>query len=217
MLKNSLRKLVKQQGNLLFGIADVLPFKSGWIELPQEAVSGLNYGISIGIPLSKRVLLSVEEEPTKLYSYHYKQVNYFLDRVGVLISDFIQKRGYNALPIPASQTIDHAKQKAHLSHKEIANAAGLGWRGRNNLLVNPKYGSAIRLVTILTDAPLRPDKPLKEECGSCRKCIAVCPAESIKINPEDFSQDSCYKKLCEFQKLPGIGHHICGICVKACL
>lgn len=201
---------------MLLGIANVTPFKARWIELPQEAVSGLNLGISIGIPLSKKVLLSVEDQPTKLYSYHYKQINYFLDKIGVIVTNFIQQEGYNALPIPASQTIDHAKMMGHLSHKEIAIAAGIGWKGRNNLVINPKHGCGIRLVTILTDAPLELDKPLGQDCGSCQKCISACPAGAIKTDPKNFDLSSCYKKLCEFQKLPGIGHHICGICVKAC-
>lgn len=201
----------------MFGIANVEKFKSNWVELPEKAVSGLNYGISIGIPLSRNILLSIDNQPTKLYSYHYKQINYFLDKIGVLVANFVQEKGYDALPIPASQTIDHAKRKGHLSHKEIAIAAGLGWKGRNNLVVNPKYGSATRLVTILTNAQIDADKPLDKECGECKKCISVCPAGSIKINPKDFDSESCYKKLCEFQRLPGIGHHICGICVKACI
>lgn len=212
-----LKKLLEQQGNLLFGVTNVEQFKSNWKELPQEAILGLSYGISIGLPLSRSVLLSIDNQPTKLYSYHYKQVNYYLDRIGLLVTNFIQGQGYNALPIPASQTIDHLKQKGHLSHKEIAVAAGLGWRGRNNLVVNPKYGSAIRLVTILTDMPLDLSRSLEQNCGSCHKCIPVCPSGSIKMDTKEFDSSSCYKKLCEFQKLPGIGHHICGICVKACM
>jgi epoxyqueuosine reductase QueG len=216
-LRNKLKKLISEQGNLLFGVADVTSFKSYWLELPEKAVKGLNYGISIGLPLSKGVLSSIEAAPTRLYSYHYKQVNYFLDRLGVLVTNFIQAEKYNALPIPASQTIDHAKQKAHLSHRAVAIAAGLGWKGRNNLLVNPLYGSAVRLVTILTDMPLGFDKPLDKGCGNCIKCISLCPAGSIKTDPKEFDSESCYKKLCEFQKIPGIGHHICGICVNACM
>lgn len=216
MLKKKIQKLIEQQGNLLFGVADVEPFKQYWTELPEKAISGLKYGICIAIPLSRNVLRSIENQPTKLYSYHYKQINYFLDRIGILISNFIQSEGYNALPIPASQTIDREKQKGHLSHKHIAIAAGLGWKGRNNLVVNPKYGSAIRLVTVLTDMPLEPDAPLNEDCGLCQKCIALCPSGSIKLDPKQFDSDSCYRQLCEFQKLPGIGHHICGICVNAC-
>lgn len=201
----------------MFGVTNVEPFKSKWTELPNEAISGLNYGISIGFPLSKKVLLSIDKEPTKLYSYHYKQVNYFLDKIELLVTNYLQNEGYEALPIPASQTIDHAKRKGHLSHKEIAVSAGLGWKGRNNLVVNPKYGSAIRLVTILTNAPLSIDKPLNKDCGVCQKCVFVCPAGSIKMDPADFDSESCYRKLCEFQKLQGIGHHICGICVKVCM
>ena len=66
----------------------------------------------------------------------------------------IQDLGYQAIPIAASQIVDWKTQKAYLSHKHVARAAGLGWIGRNNLLVNEQFGSRIRLVTILTEIPL---------------------------------------------------------------
>jgi len=217
MLKDTLRKLILNQGDLLFGVANVMPFRQNWTELPEGCIVGMDKAVSIAVPLSRKVLDSVEICPTKLYSYHYKQINYFLDRMGLLVMNFLQANGFEALPVPASQTIDHAKQKAHLSHRHIAVAAGLGWMGRNNLLVTPKYGSVVRLVSILTNAPLEIDSPLNTDCGECVNCVSACPAGSIKIDPKEFDKESCYKKLCEFQKLPGVGHHICGICVRACV
>ena len=64
--------------------------------------------------------------------------------------------------MPASQIVDWEKQTAHLSHKKIGELAGIGFIGRNNLLVNPEIGSRFRLATILTNMPLEPDKKLKE-------------------------------------------------------
>jgi epoxyqueuosine reductase QueG len=88
--------------------------------------------------------------------------------------------------------------------------------GRNNLLVNYELGSRFRLVTILTDMPLEVNEPLERDCGECRKCLSVCPAEAIRERREDFDHWKCFEKLREFHKLPNIGQHICGICVKAC-
>ena len=121
-----------------------------------------------------------------------------------------------ALSIPASQIIDWQQQKAQISHKEIGCLAGLGWIGRNNLLVNPKFGSQFRLISILTDLPLNVDSPLENGCGDCKNCLTVCPVSAIKEKQEDFDHLSCFNKLKEFQKKGIVGQYICGVCVKAC-
>ena len=53
--------------------------------------------------------------------------------------------------------VDWQGQRGHISHKHIAVAAGLGWIGRNNLLVHPRHGGRLRLNTVLTDMELVPD------------------------------------------------------------
>jgi epoxyqueuosine reductase QueG len=97
----------------------------------------------------------------------------------------------------------------------IGQLAGLGWIGRNNLLVNPELGSRHRLVTILTDMPLVPGRPLDRDCGDCFACLQTCPAQAIKENEEDFDHWACFDKLKEFRRQV-VGQHICGVCVKAC-
>jgi epoxyqueuosine reductase QueG len=132
------------------------------------------------------------------------------------VCNYIQKIGYSALPIPASQILDWQSQKAHLSHKKIGVLAGLGWIGRNNLLVNKKLGSQFRLVSILTDMPLKTDKPTKDNCGVCRACIEICPPAAIKEKIQDFDYLKCFEKLKEFQKQRLVDQYICGVCVNAC-
>jgi epoxyqueuosine reductase QueG len=103
-----------------------------------------------------------------------------------------------------------------VSHKHVGRAAGLGWFGRNNLLVNPGLGARFRLVTILTDMPLEPARPLDDGCTTCRACAAVCPAGAIKESRDEFDHRACFEKLKEFQKLRLVSQLICGVCVKAC-
>ena len=157
----------------------------------------------------------IKDRPTSLYFHHYRQLNFFLDRGAFLLASYIQDLGFKALPIAASQIIDWEKQEGHVSHKKVGCLAGLGWNGRNNLLVNPEFGSRLRLVTILTDMPLEVDKPLDQDCGVCRKCIAPCPAQAIKEKRKDFDHLTCFEKLKEFRN-SGIGQYICGVCIKAC-
>jgi len=161
-------------------------------------------------------VLTVQDYPTALYLHHYRQVNFLLDRAALLTAGFIQDRGFQALPIAASQIIDWDNQKAHVSHKKVGELAGLGWLGRNNLLIHPEFGSQIRLVTILTDMPLAAGAPLDTDCGECRRCAAACPAHAIKDAKDEFDHRACFEQLKEFRRRGLVGQFICGVCVKAC-
>jgi len=210
------KKLCLKEGLDLFGVADISDEKKEFA-LSQRILKKLDRAISLGLGLSKCVLEELEREPTRLYFHHYRSINTFLDQATLKISLQIQRKGYSALAIPASQILDWQNQRGHLSHKRIGYLAGLGWIGRNNLLVNEKLGSGFRLATILTDMPLKADEPTAKDCGKCRACIRVCPAGAIKDRPVDFDHLSCFEKLKEFQKKRLVDQYICGVCINACL
>jgi len=211
-----IKNLCRQPGGSLFGVADLHSFKREEILLPPNLINQLSYAISVGYHLSDAVLEEVENQPTPLYFHHYQRANILLDTIGLTVTSTIQDLGYRAMPIPASQLVDWKNQRGHLSHKHVARAAGLGWIGRNNLLVNEQFGSRIRLVTVLTDLPLPVDSPSLKNCGSCRRCLSVCPAQAIKERQEDFDHLRCYEQLRAFAKTLHFSHNICGVCVKAC-
>lgn len=73
----------------------------------------------------------------------------------------MQAAGAKAVPIPASMILDNKNWTLFISPKIVAIVAGIGWQGKNLLVVNQDFGSRIRLVTVLKDANLEPDKPLK--------------------------------------------------------
>jgi epoxyqueuosine reductase QueG len=214
-LKDELREFSMALGISLFGVASVKEIKKEFL-FSDEALKDLDYAISLGLRLSDAILEDISSFPTKIYFHHYRQANALLDQIAFKVSGFIQSKGYRALPVPASQILDWEKQTGHLSHKKIGELAGLGFIGRNNLLVNPEIGSRFRLVTILTDMKLEPDKKLQLNCGGCRACINVCPAGAIKENEEDFDHIRCFEKLKEFRDKRLVDQFICGICVKAC-
>jgi len=212
---NSLKKYCMGLGADLFGVADITDARKDFT-LSPKVVAKLDRAVVLGVRLSQAILSEIEQAPTRLYFHHYRTANAFLDQTALKVCNHIQGKGFSALPIPASQIVDWEKQTAHLSHKKIGLLAGLGWIGRNNLLVNSKFGSQFRLVTVLTDMPLAPDKPTKENCGSCRLCVVVCPAKAIKEDSVDFDHQQCFLKLKEFQKQHLVDQYICGVCVNVC-
>jgi len=89
----------------------------------------------------------------------------------------LEEKGYNCIIYPFN-----------LSQKKMAQLAGLGAIGKNSLLINPTYGPWIRLQSILTDAPLKPDQPYTTDlCKNCTRCIDACPTNALTpyvIDPE---------------------------------
>jgi epoxyqueuosine reductase QueG len=213
---DQLKKFVLAEGGSLYGVAKTAVVEKWIHSLSPKTINKLDRAISVGFHLSDRVLEDIENGPTKLYFFHYQRANILLDELGLKMTNFIQCRGWEALPIPASQLVDWENQLAHVSHKHVAVAAGLGWIGRNNLLVSPQFGSRLRLITVFTDMPLQADEPMPRGCGNCRACLSSCPSQSIKEKPENFDHIGCYHQIKALVKAAGIRQNICGLCVKAC-
>ena len=59
--------------------------------------------------------------------------------------------------------------------------SGLGWIGKNNLLVTEKYGAALSMCSLLTDLPLDTIKTemISSRCGECNLCVKACPVQAI--------------------------------------
>jgi epoxyqueuosine reductase len=216
-MKNYLKESADSLGGRLFGVCRIDSQLRDTFHFEIKEVSEkLPTAISIGFPLAKPVLQTLGDRPNMLYKAHYRQVNAMLDNIAHTIAVRIQKERFQALPIPASMVLKRYPMTAHLSHREIAFRAGLGWWGRNNLLVNPVFGSQVRLVTILTNMELEPDPPLQSDCGHCRACITACPAGAIHEDKEKFDLKACSDKIQQFARENDYGIYICGLCLKAC-
>lgn len=121
-----------------------------------------------------------------------------LDHDAYRLSRFIEERyGADAIPVPAMAPYSHwdeEKQYAagDLSHKHAAVAAGLGVMGKSSLLITPRFGNKVNLVSIVTNLAIAPDPLVSEDlcAAGCRLCVDACPAKALS-GDGTISQSAC--------------------------
>ncbi len=208
-IKSEIKSFLSGYGVDIVGFTDI-PRGLGIAEITEEFPGAIVFGY----PLSGAVLNTVIDRPTLIYKHHYKTVNWLLDQTAFHLVRFITEKKKKAIAIPASQTVDWENQRGHLPHKLLAREAGLGFIGKNGLVIHPQYGARVRYASVLTDLEFEPDTRIEQSCGDCKKCIEVCPAQAITENGLDLKR--CLEKLKEFSKIRGIGQYICGVCLRVC-
>ena len=218
MFEQELKTILTANGATLVGFSDL--GEKAPAEFPH-----LRYAVTIVRRLSDTVVETIDGKPTIMYFHHYRTTNTKLDLLALDAVDFIEARGYSALPIAASQSTNTDKDayKGVYSHKTAAVLSGLGYIGKNALFINPQYGSKIRLATVLTDMRLSAEHPVMERgCGSCEICKNACPAKAITGNDYVYgnARDTVFdaRRCSEHMKTyKDIGRGaVCGICMRVC-
>jgi len=188
--------------------------------------------VSIAVALGPHTIDEVRDGPTADYYAEYNRVNRALNEIAGRTAEAIYSLGYHAEPFPA--TIPEGREadewvktlSVSFQHKTAATRGGLGWIGKNALLVTPTLGPRVRLATVLTDMPLMVGEPVTvSRCGKCRACARACPAGAIRGQEWEaglareflVAARLCYDtaRRLLLQRV-GTENAVCGVCVAVC-
>jgi len=216
----------------IFGVAnfgkvanDLMPVQQAKLEeICQQQYSRLmQVGsiISIGIVYLESIIDCINVKKNgifdkvkwNIYAREYQTINRLLNEI---TSKIIKQ--YGGISILATlegmaTEVSHVDEyfRHTISHRVVSEHAGLGWRGKNELVVNPLYSCAIRFASIVTTHPLLQNKKLKLSCGNCTACLEICPFLKKKDHIENY-RENCRQYINALD----LEDEVCGKCILAC-
>lgn len=241
-IKTSAREYAKNIGLPLFGVAppDALyhlesllntrkqtgmesPFEKKWSAKarcrPELVFPDVRSIICVGMPYYRPLETDPPEEPRWRISRFAWGKDYHVvlrEKLEKLAAFLLREIGPGFKYFACVDTIP-------LVERSLAYAAGLGWFGKNNLLINQDYGSWFVLGELLTNAALPFDSPIEGDCGSCDACIRACPTRAL-VMPYDLDTNKCISCInqntkpvfMELRSQAGRSVFGCDICQEVC-
>ena len=159
--------------------------------------------------------------PSMVYQELYNTSNRVMDDMAYQLANCILRLGWRASFFPrdcyAGIKVLLKNPAAAFSHVVAGYYAGIGTFGDSHNLITRAFGPRVRLVSVLTDAPIPPDEMLKENlCIHCGLCLRACPATCFSERPgELYGYD---KRACteHHVRLAEENHFPCGLCANVC-
>ena len=217
ILKQKIKEILRELGADVCGIAHVERFENApagfhpadiykdcksVVVFARNMPKGLAY-VSPRIAYAKATDISLAE----------------LDKISYLASVEIEKLGAVAVPLPSDSPYDYWDEenmegRGLLSMRHAAVLAGIGSMGKNNLIINQKYGNMINIGAVLTNLDLESDPFAEELCiAGCRLCLDNCPQKAL--NGVTVNQKRCREFTYSSNK-KGFGVCNCNQCRIIC-
>lgn len=164
--------------------------------LSQKENKNYSYAILFGIKLSKQFIKNVTQNPdyvremvndNKIKNDEFYLTELKTDGLADETQKYIQSLGFDSYSqseknIYETGFYDSVGKNTPLPHKTIGRMAGMGWLGKNNLLITKEFGCAYSMCSVLTNLPLKCiENPLvKSSCGVCQICKQQCKVYALE-------------------------------------
>ncbi|MGM0379586.1 MAG: epoxyqueuosine reductase [Bacillota bacterium] len=173
--------------------------------LPKDFLKNAKTVVAYFLPFEEKIAKSNIDGKfcSEKWAKAYLETNQLISKLNRYIKSELEKKNFKASLIPATHNFDEKTLKSDWSHRHVANIAGLGTFGINNMLITEK-GCCGRIGSIITDIEIVSSEKIKQEnClykynSSCKKCIDNCNIKSLKDN--NFDRFKCYDFLLENDK-----------------
>jgi epoxyqueuosine reductase QueG len=154
---------------------------------------------------------TADKDAWNVYAREYHKLNRHLNDISRGLADL-----FDGISVPATvegiavKNVEEYYGKT-VSHRVVAENAGLGWRGKNELIVNERFGCALRFASVIVDLPLIHGRKTESNCGQCEACLEACSFLRNKDRLKDY-KESCRRFIGQL----GLEGEMCGKCIKAC-
>ena len=197
---NNVKKILYDLGADICGIASIDRFN----ETPKgfNPVDTLPSCKSVIIFGKKFLNSTIDCNNTIPYTIVRNMVSNIIDIISVKFCEILEDKNIVAVPIgaigPSLCDENTGRFRGVVSLKHAAVLAGLGYIGKNSLLITPEYGNMVWLNGVLLNIELESDKIINDKCPeNCNLCIESCPVKAIKHDSPEMDQIKCWKNAFE--------------------
>ena len=202
--------------------AKVPEVKYGYADISYSSFSKeYKSALVIAVPHEEQLSIEnyAEEKFEKCTMNARKKIEVILHDIEVILKE--ERINYNIPPVGQQNEKDLL---AVFSFKYAAVNAGLGWIGKNDVLITEEYGPRVSLSTVLLDYPFETGRIITESrCGSCNRCVDICPHKALKGMDWDINarrNEIIDYHLCNQKRSAYIEKHrrknACGLCMVVC-
>lgn len=232
-IKGWVRKEILKKGfNGTCGIAVFLEVYNDLMPVQRRAVEKI-FGDDIDVLLKKGFVVSIaifhtenaiksigntkdgkiDYERWNIYAEEYNTINNAMNEICTKLASVLDGVALKAtLELDREvHSIEEYYSIAKISHRVVAEHAGIGARGKSELIVTKQNGSAVRLASFITPEDLDRDEKVGDLCDDCTACLDSCGILKKKEELQNYRQQ-CMKKI----NASNLRYDVCGICVKAC-
>ena len=205
---------------LFAGFPDVL---CGYADIAYSAFArAYRAAVVFAVPYGKQLTAQTYSE--QAFEDGIQSARLRLEAILARLEALLQASG-TAYCVPPVAQESEADLLAPFSFKFAATRAGLGWIGKNDVLVTDRYGPRVRLSAVLVDAPLECGRPVNESrCpDDCKKCFEICPCRALRgvqwnaglHRAELIDYHRCNRMRSAL--IPKLGRKsACGLCLAVC-